>query len=154
MMTQADLRRWAGQLRALPETVRAELSTDDDTLRRRPAAGEWCAIEVVGHLVDKMRVWRTRAERVAAEERPFLPGFDQDAAVRDGDYQHAEREALLGRLAEACERFARVVEQLPEPTLGRVGVQDERGPITLREFIEAPLDSLSEHLAQLRRTLE
>src|SRR5207248_11501811 len=126
----------------------------DRALRIRAAEGEWCAIEVVGHLVDKMHTWRTRVERVLAEEQPFLPAFDQDAAVRDGDYRRAEREVLLDQLADACRQFATVVEQLPAAALGRTGLHVERGPMTLRECVEAPLDSIPAHLAQVRGSLK
>ncbi len=62
---------WAARLRAVPEDFRAALSgADDRALRHRPAPGEWSAVEVVGHIVDKMDAWRERVERIAGEERP------------------------------------------------------------------------------------
>jgi hypothetical protein len=47
--------QWAAQIREIPTTFRkALLSTDDAAIRHRPAEGEWSAIEVVGHMIDKM----------------------------------------------------------------------------------------------------
>jgi hypothetical protein len=42
-------------LRAAPVVLRALVhGVDDVGLRRRPAAGEWAIIEVVGHLADDL----------------------------------------------------------------------------------------------------
>lgn len=145
---------WAAHLRAIPDDFRAALSSADDrALRHRPASGEWSAVEVVGHLVDKMDAWRERVVRIAGEERPRLPGYDQDASVRDHAYQQGDPQALLDQLTQQCERFAAVVERLPDSALDRQGVHEEQGPMTLRQCIEAPLGSLPGHLAQLRAAL-
>jgi hypothetical protein len=79
--------QWAAQIREIPTLVRKALLSDDQAIRHRPAAGEWSAIEVVGHMIDKMQIWANRAERILFEERPALPGYDQDMLVRDHDYQ-------------------------------------------------------------------
>lgn len=143
--------QWASQLREVPSIFRnALLLRNDGAIRHRPAADEWSAIEVAGHMIDKMQMWARRVERILVEERPALPGYDQDALVRDHDYQHAEPEQLLERLKQECERFATLVERIPIATLEREGVHGEFGPMTLRQCIEAPLDSVSEHLEQLR----
>lgn len=142
---------WAGQLREIPVTFRKALLVDDDrAIRHRPAPEEWSAIEVVGHMIDKMQNWSRRTERILTEERPALPGFDQDASVRDHDYQHADAEALLEQFSRACEHFAAIVEYIPDSALEREGVHGDLGPITLRYCIEAPLLSAEGHLEQLR----
>ena len=151
---QAEARRWSEQLRALPSQVRAELdAADAQTLRQRPAPGEWSAIEVLGHLVDKMQVWRERVEQVAREERPFLASYDQDARVREQGYQSAEVHELLTLLRQACERFARTVEALPETALAREGIHEETGPITLEQCVRVPVASADDHLAQMRAAI-
>jgi hypothetical protein len=126
------------------------LLNDEHAIRYRPAAGEWSAVEVVGHMIDKMQIWAGRVERLMVEERPALPGYDQDALVRDHDYLHADPEVLFEHLRQACERFAALVESIPAPALGREGVHEEVGPMTLRQCIEAPLESAPAHLEQLR----
>ena len=143
--------QWAAQIREIPTVVRrALLLNDDPAIRHRPAAGEWSAIEVLGHMIDKMQIWASRVERIMVEERPALPGYDQDALVRDHDYLHADPEGLFEQLRQACERFATLVERVPTSALGREGVHEEVGPMTLRQCIEAPLESVPGHLEQLR----
>jgi DinB superfamily len=142
---------WAKQLREIPSTFRnALLLHDDRAMRHRPAPSEWSAIEVIGHMIDKMQNWSLRTERIWKEERPELPGYDQDALVRERDYQHAEVEALLGQLKQSSEHFATMVERVPDTALERAGVHSEFGPITLRYCVEVAIQSAGEHLEQLR----
>lgn len=142
---------WAGQLRQIPTTFRnALLLHDDRAMRHRPAVGEWSAIEVVGHMIDKMQNWSRRTERILTEEQPTLPGYDQDASVRKHDYQHTEVEVLLTQLKQSCDHFATIVERIPDSAFERQGVHSEVGSITLRYCVEAPIQSAEEHLEQLR----
>ena len=56
---------WTVQLGEIPTTFRnALLLQDDRTMRHRPAVGEWSAVEVVGHMIDKMQNWSQRTERI------------------------------------------------------------------------------------------
>src|SRR5260370_937663 len=142
---------WAAQIREIPTFFRrALLLSDDHAIRHHPAAGEWSAVEVVGHINDKMQIWTSRVERILVEERPTLPASDQDALVREHNYLLADPDVLFEHLRQACERFATLVERIPISALQREGVHHEHGPITLRRCIELPLESAPEHLEQLR----
>ncbi|HEV7663665.1 MAG TPA: DinB family protein [Chloroflexota bacterium] len=147
-------RTFAVALRALPTDFRAALSgADDVAVRHRPAPGEWSAIEVLGHMIDKMRAWRGRVQRIALEDQPMLPGYDQDAYVREQGYQDAAVDDLLDRFAEASEDFAALVDTLPASALERVGIHGETGPMTLRQCIALPLESAAAHREQLLAAL-
>jgi hypothetical protein len=125
----------------------------DAALRHRPAPGEWSAIEVIGHLVDKLTIWTERVRRVADEERPELPGFDQDAHVASANYQEAKLRPLLGDLAMACDRFAATAQFLPASKLSRVGVHGELGELPLPQWVVIPAESTTEHLEQMRAAM-
>ena len=143
--------QWAAQAREIPRVFRSALLIDDaGAIRHRPASGEWSAIEVVGHIIDKIVNWAGRVERILVEERPVLPSYDQDASVRQHDYQHGDPEALLEQLSQECERFATLIERIPTSALQREGVHEEIGLMTVRQCIVAPLESSFEHLKQLR----
>jgi hypothetical protein len=142
--------QWAAQLREIPVSYRKALYLhDEQIIRFRPAAGEWSAIEVVGHMVDKMFHWSRRVERIWHEYRPTLPGFDQDEVVRAQGYQEADPDQLLEKLREQCNSFAALVESLPDEALERVGIHSEYGPLTIKRCIQLPLGSVQEHLEQL-----
>ena len=150
-MAQTEQAEWASQIRAIPDTFYNALQTgQEQAIRHRPAPGEWSALEVMGHMIDKMQHWSNRVERILLEEQPALPLYDQDAEVREHAYQNANPEALYDQLQQACEHFAAQVASLPSPALQRKGIHAEYGPMTLRQCIEAPLASVPEHLAQLR----
>ena len=146
----AEQEHWAGQIHEIPAVFRMALLRDDHAIRHRPAAGEWSAIEVVGHMIDKMGIWTSRVERLLAEELPALPAYDQDALVREHDYQHADPEVLFEQLRQACERFASLIEGIAVSALEREGVHEEFGPIMLHQCITYPLESAPPHLQQLR----
>lgn len=152
MATQQQ--EWAQQLRAVPEQFQNAMRyANENTIRYRPAEGEWSAVEVIGHMYDKMEAWTQRVQRIASEDAPLLPGYDQDVYVRERGYQQANVAALFGQMAQACEDFARIVEQLPDSALQRSGVHSETGPITLAQCIEAPLNSVALHLEQFKTAL-
>ncbi len=143
--------QWATQIREIPTVFRRTLLLGDDhAIRHRPAAGEWSAVEVVGHMIDTMQIWTSRVDRLMIEERPALPAYDQDALVREHDYLHVDPDVLFEQLRQACERFATLIEGIPLSALQREGVHEEVGPMTLRQCIELPLESAPEHLEQLR----
>lgn len=143
--------QWAIQLREVPMTFRKALRAEDEqAIRHRPDVGEWSAIEVLGHMIDKMSHWSNRVERIAHEERPMLPGYDQDAEVREHKYQQADPALLFEALQQQCEHFAALVVTLPPSALQREGIHSEFGPMTLQQCIQAPLKSVAEHLEQLR----
>ncbi len=143
--------QWATEIREIPDIFRkALLLNNDDAIRYRPAEGEWSAVEVVGHMIDKMQIWTSRVERILTEDRPALPGYDQDALVREHDYQHADPVMLFEHLRQGCERYAAIVERVPTSALQREGLHEEFGTITIRQCIEATLDSVAGHLSQLR----
>src|SRR5690242_13135041 len=125
-----EQQHWATQVREIPLAFRQALRLEDDRIiRHRPATGEWSAIEVLGHMIDKMALWATRIVRIWQEERPSLPAYDQDAGVREQGYQHADPAVLSERLQHRCERFAVLVAALPAPALQQVGVHSTFGPI-------------------------
>ena len=109
----AEQAQWAAQIREIPAVFRMALNSDDHAIRHRPAAGAWSAVEVVGHMIDTMQIWTTRAERLLVEERPALPAYDQDALVREHDYLHADPEVVCEHLRQECKRFVILVEHIP-----------------------------------------
>src|SRR5436309_5311549 len=91
----AEQEQWAAQFREIPITFHHALrTTDDQAIRHRPTPGEWSAIEVLGHMIDKMFHLSNRVERILLEERPILPGYDQDTEVCEHGYQHADPAVL------------------------------------------------------------
>ena len=58
----------------------------DETIRRRPAEGEWAIVEVVAHLADTEERTLDRTRRMLSEEEPFLEPYDPDALAIERAY--------------------------------------------------------------------
>jgi hypothetical protein len=137
--TPASLERLTGDLSA-------------EVARRRPAEGEWSIVEILGHLTDTTEVWGERFRRIAAENEPLLPGFDQDAYVRDRGYQDQDPAALRSRLAAALQSLVAELRALPQGAWKRSGIHGERGRLTLGEACRVYAISLPEHVDQIVAT--
>jgi hypothetical protein len=144
------MRILANRIAALPARVDAALgSVSPDAVRHRPAPGSWSAIEVTGHLVDKIEIWRSRAVAMIETDMALLEVQDQDAWVKSRAYQEADLEDVLWSLRRAWIGFAVELEALPTGAMERKGIHPELGTITVRDCIEIPLGSLDDHLRQL-----
>jgi hypothetical protein len=146
--------RYAANIRQVPSLFNQAVSNlPDDVLRRRPDPDEWSAVEVLGHMIDKMRIWRVRLAMILSQPEPEVVGYDQDALVRQNNYLAAERPILLKGLSEACEQFASLVEQTEPTLLSRKGMHSELGRISGADCIKIPLRAANDRLAQLRRAV-
>ena len=65
---------------ATPHKLRELIAgVEDDSLRRRPKADTWSAVEVLGHFADIELIHAERFRRILAEDKPRLVPFDPDA---------------------------------------------------------------------------
>jgi DinB superfamily len=134
----------------MPVSVRRlAIDMTSEQLHRRPAEHEWSIVEITGHLVDKTEMWGERLRRIASEDRPFLPGFDQDAYVRDRRYQEQELEPLLARLTALSTALVGDLRALPPDAWKRMGVHEERGPLSLGDACRIYAISIPDHVRQI-----
>lgn len=109
-------------------TISAVVRRTPDQGLRAVKIGEWTAKEVIGHLADMAEVFAERVRRIAAEDRPALPGVDQDALQAQRRNNDADPMALSKRLQAA---HAEIVRLLQRPAMrDRIGEHAERGPVT------------------------
>lgn len=140
-------------IEALPVTLRrltADLS--EAQVHERPAPGEWSIVEITGHLIDKTEVWGERFRHIATQDQPSLPAFDQDAWVRERNYQAQPFAPLAERLGGMLVQLAAELRGFPPEAWQRVGLHEERGRLSLAEACRIYAISLPEHVAQLVAT--
>src|ERR1700726_597634 len=82
-----------------PSAVQSLLTDAGSDLQRRPAAGEWSVLELVGHLVDAEMVMSGRYRWAISQDKPPLLGYDQDLWVARLRHNDDEPDALLGAFA-------------------------------------------------------
>ncbi|MBA3655646.1 MAG: DinB family protein [Actinobacteria bacterium] len=122
-------------LRSFPRRYRELLPERDDdakpdgVIRRRPAPGVWSALEYTAHVADVLDDLADAIRRMTTEDQPTLGGFDPDARAGEARYNEQDREAVLGRLTDASEKAAAVVDAVPNDAWSRTatfpwGVRD------------------------------
>src|SRR3954466_6955733 len=98
-----------------------------EELRARPVPGKWSTLEVVCHLADFDPILADRMKRVIALESPTLFGADENLFAKALAYHHRDVEDELRVIEATRSQMAKILRQLPEAALTRVGVHNERG---------------------------
>ena len=63
---------------------------------------EWSALEVIGHVADMADVFAERVRRMVGEDRPRLPGVDQDAVHAERKNDHRDPMEFARRIQVAA----------------------------------------------------
>lgn len=123
----------------------------DDLARWRPAPGEWCANEVVGHLVEAdRRGFVGRIRRIlASTEPPLEEGWDQPAvAAARGDCEKPAA-SLIAELLAGRSEAAELIASLQPADLDRTAVHRVVGEVSVRELLTEWTFHDRNHLRQL-----
>jgi hypothetical protein len=146
-----DLDEIAATLASLPTVLRTALAPfDDATLSARPATGEWCAREVVGHLITcDTGAFRGRIEAIVSGA-PEVPGFDAAGALAGRtDIMDAPFTELLHEFASVRAESVRFVGSLSVAELSAAAPYRDHGVFTARDFLlEWPYHD-QDHLRQI-----
>jgi DinB superfamily len=144
-----------GDIRALLAaslaTVEAEVSAmPRDVGQWRPAPGEWCANEVVGHLIEaERRGFAGRIRTIIASDRPRLEPWDQPAvaaARRDCERVGTDVVAELHVLrAESLD----LISGLRPADLQRAGIHPEVGELRVADLLAEWVHHDRNHVKQL-----
>ncbi len=150
-MADVDLQRLARLVAATTEMLRCELSgLDADGASFHPAPGEWCAKEIVGHLIEAdKRGFSGRVRRILASDRPQLDAWDQPQVAADrGDCAKTWPD-LLSELTLVRNDGLALFDELTDADLERVGLHSLVGELTVRDVLhEWPFHD-RDHVKQL-----
>ena len=141
-------------LRGTPVVLRSRVSgLEDDAWRRRPADGEWAAVEVVAHLADSDERAAARVRRMLAEDDPKLPGYDQDALAEESRYIEMDPAEALERFERVRSQHVALLEGLDDAGWRRTGVHGEQGPMDVELYETHGAAEDVDHMAQIARLL-
>jgi hypothetical protein len=144
----------AALLESATQTIVAELrAMDDELVGWRPAAGEWCANEVVGHIIEADRRGFTgRIGRILAAAPGIEPdeaGWDQPSvAAARGDCAKPAEALIVELLAGRGEALA-LVRSLTAEDLDRAAVHLNVGRVTVGELLREWCFHDRNHVRQL-----
>lgn len=139
-------------LEATPALLRVQLGgLDNAILRWRPAAGEWCIKEVIGHLIETDRIaFMGRVRQMLDADYPTLGGMDVDgiaAARRDDERDLGE---LLDELTALRAEIGPFVAALSSEELARAGAYPRLESMSVQDLIyEWPFHDAN-HIKQIQ----
>ena len=128
------------ELRSLPEAV----------LRWRPAPGEWCILEALGHLIEaEERGFAGRIRQFLAEDDPVCITWDPPAVARGRRDCEGDPAALLADFVARREASVALVAGLDETDLDRGGRHPEVGRLRVGELLHEWVHHDGNHLRQI-----
>lgn len=131
-----DLDEIAATLDTLPNALRVLLAPfDEATLTARPAPGEWCVLEVVGHLITcDTGAFRDRVEAIIAGADQ-VPAFDAGRALDELDPVNSTIGDLLDELAVVRARSVEFVRSLSPDAVTATAPFGDRGEFAASDFL-------------------
>ena len=117
-----------------------------DQVQARPVAGKWSTLEVVCHLADFEPILADRMKRIIAEDKPQLLGADEKHFAAALSYHHRDVDEELTIIEKTRSQMARILRTLPADALNRVGVHNERGPISLERMLTITTSHIPHHV--------
>ena len=139
-------------LEALPVALANEITgLSLEELRRPEAPGKWSMIEVIQHLADAELVWAYRLRLILSEDRPMLPGYNQDDWANRLHYSEASLDEAFDQIRIFRAANLRLINSLSHEQLQRVGIHQQRGPETIEHMIQLYAGHDLIHRRQLTR---
>src|SRR5262245_21049743 len=158
MVTPAALRptEAAALLNASASVLHAELSVLPEAIAVwHPAAGEWCAKDVLGHLIEaERRDFAGRIRIILASDTPDLQTWDQNQVSRDrGDCERALGALVEEFLAMRRESVALVAGLRPDD-LRRWGRHPKVGDLPVADLLHEWVHHDRNHLRQIQANVQ
>jgi hypothetical protein len=143
-------------LRATTTALAVELSgVTPRVLAWHPAPGEWCAKEVLGHLIEtEKRGFAGRIRIMLETKDPALEAWDQDAVAAARRDCEREGDGLLGELAALRQDSVTLVESLLGADLARGGHHPKVGYLRIADLLNEWVYHDRNHVRQILGNLQ
>ena len=152
-----DVNQIAKTLESLPSVLRVMLAPfDHETLATRPEPGEWCPLEVIGHLIScDSGGFRDRIAAIVAGV-PEIASLDEWEAINARDFAAVPLDVLLEELTAERAASAAFLHKLTPADLAKTATYHEGRVFEANDFVhEWPFhdqDHLQQILAALKLT--
>jgi len=141
----------ADLLRAAAAAIEAEgRGAPADALRWHPGPGEWCAHEVLGHLIEtERRGFAGRIRQILASDTPDLVAWDQEVVARARRDCERPWGSLAAEFGAMRADSAAMAETLADADLRRGGRHPAVGFLTVRDLLHEWVHHDRNHLRQI-----
>ena len=146
-----DAAQVADLLEAIAVTVSGELhALGQAGATWSPPPGEWCANEVVGHLLEAdRRGFAGRIRTILAEDEPVLVGWDQPSVAAARHDCAKGFEALLDEFLPYRLEAVAMMRMLTPDDLARAGMHPKVGRLSIAEIAAEWVHHDRNHVRQL-----
>ena len=130
--------------------IEAELKALGDDAGWHQAPGEWCAREVVGHLIEaEKRGFAGRIRIILGADRPKLEAWDQDAVEKERNDCARVTDSLWMEFMGLRHDSVNLVTALKPSDLDRTGLHPKVGELKVRGLLEEWIYHDRNHTKQL-----
>lgn len=127
---------------------------DDETVRWRPASGNWSIVEIVCHLADEeVEDFRTRVQMTLEDPTREWPSIDPEGVALSRDYANANLDEVLERFLVERTNSVQWLRQLKDPDWELANVHPKFGPIRAGEVMAAWVAHDQLHTRQIAKRL-
>ena len=146
----------AGLLQSALTVIAAEGSAVPDAiLRWRPAPGEWCMKEVLGHLIEaERRGFAGRIRIILAGDTPALEGWDQEEVARARADHERRWDELIGEFGALRTEAVALVKGLRDADLSRAGLHPKVGRLMVTDLLHEWVHHDRNHIRQMMANLQ
>jgi hypothetical protein len=146
----------AALLAATSTILQAELTAMPTALVRfRPGPEEWCALEVLGHLIEtEERGFAGRIRAILVGERPQFRGWDPSEVARQRRDAERDPTELLAEFMDRRAASVALVEGLVLEDYARGGDHPEVGFLTIGDLLHEWVHHDANHLRQLLENVQ
>lgn len=152
-MTSRTTEDMVDALAAIPDTLDALVRASSGVGRSSGQADSWSPSEIAGHLCDSARYWGARMFRVAHEDQPALPAFDEQMMVALAGYRYRPLDELLAAFRLLSAGNVALLRSLNASGWDRTGIHETRGTMTLWEIVAVETEHEEGHVRQFAEAM-
>ena len=142
-MDRALIDRYAKGAGSLAAAIQGLSKAD---LTAFPVPGTWSIQQIVFHMYDSELIAGDRLKRIIAMENPLLIGYDETLFANRLFYNDLDAHAACSIVEQNRLLTAEIFRRLPDDAFQRTGIHNERGKITLGDYLASTCDHLDHHL--------
>lgn len=137
-------------LEAAPIVVSELLGGKPDAIfDKQPDPERFSLREVICHLADWEGVWLERMRRMASENNPELPSYDEGQWAIDHKYNEANAKEQIEKFVEGRKALVSFLKGLAPEQWERTGIHSQWGPISIASLATLVIGHDGYHTKQI-----